>query len=42
MAVRKTGQLGFADFAVAETGAGQTSLDGIAERVDWSLFSRAL
>jgi multiple sugar transport system permease protein len=30
MAVRKTGQLGFADFAVAETGAGQTPLDGIA------------
>jgi IS5 family transposase len=42
MAVKRSGQLGFADFAVAETGAGQTSLDGIDERVDWLAFAQLL
>lgn len=42
MAVKQNGQLGFADFAVAETGAGQTSLDAIVERVDWLSFARLL
>lgn len=39
MAVKQTGQKGFADLAVAESGAGQTSLDGIEQRVDWSAFA---
>jgi IS5 family transposase len=39
MAVKQTGQLGFADFAAAESGAGQTSLDGIEQRIDWSGFA---
>ena len=32
----------FADLAVAESGAGQTSLDGIAERVEWMSFAALL
>jgi transposase, IS5 family len=42
MAVKSMGQLGFADLAVAETGAGQTSLDEILQRVDWQSFARLL
>jgi transposase, IS5 family len=42
MAVKRSGQLGFADLAVAESGAGQTSLDGIVQRVDWACFGRLL
>jgi IS5 family transposase len=42
MAVKRTGQMDFADLAVAESGAGQTSLDGIAERVDWMSFAALL
>jgi IS5 family transposase len=42
MAVKRTGQMDFADLVVAESGAGQTSLDGIAERVDWMSFAALL
>ena len=42
MAVKNSGQFGFADFAVAQTGAGQTSLDDIDGRVDWSCFAGLL
>jgi IS5 family transposase len=38
MAVKLTGQIGFADLVVSESGAGRTSLDGIDQRVEWSAF----
>lgn len=42
MAVKRTGQLGFADLAVAKSGAGQTSLDGILRRVNWASLEALL
>jgi transposase, IS5 family len=42
MAVKSTGQFGFADFAVAETGTAQTSLDAIGVRIDWPRLAKLL
>ena len=42
MAVKRAGQMGFADLVVAESGVGQTSLDGILRRVDWTWFGGLL